>query len=109
MLFTPNHCDPISCEDHTRDLGILVDTQANSRPQRIAVIKKVKAKAAWVLRVFRSHEPALMRRLWRTLIQPHQDYGSQLWSPAGLLGDLELQEPPLRTFTKRVRGLHGTQ
>ena len=46
-----------------------------------------------------------MRTLWRTLIQPHQDYGSQLWSPVGLVGDLKLQEAPLRAFTKRVAGL----
>ena len=49
-----------------------------------------------------------MRTLWRSVIQPHQDYASQLWSPANLLGDIQIQEAPLRSFTKRVRGLQET-
>ena len=49
-----------------------------------------------------------MRTLWRSLIQPHQDYASQLWSPANLLGDIQMQEAPLHSFTKRVRGFRET-
>ena len=46
-----------------------------------------------------------MRTLWRSVVQPQQDYASQLWAPVGLRGDLQLQEAPLRAFTKRARGL----
>ena len=46
--------------------------------------------------------------LWRTLVLPHQDYASHLWAPAGLLGNIQAQEAPLRAFTKRVRGLWDT-
>ena len=42
------------------------------------------------------------------VIQPHQDYASQLWSPADQLGDIQIQEAPLRAFTKRVWGLYET-
>ena len=66
---------------------------------------KTASKAAWVLRTFQGRQLPLMRTLWRTLVQPHQDYASQLWAPVGLQGDLQLQEAPLRAFTRRVRGL----
>ena len=107
MLFTPGVGDPIQEEEAARDLGILIDHKADFRPQRQAVAAKTAAKAAWVLRTFQGRGLPLMRTLWRTLVQPHQDYGSQLWSPVGLHGDLHLQESPLRAFTKRVSGLQG--
>ena len=88
MLFTPGVEDPIQVEDSARDLGILIDWKADFRPQRQAVAAKTAAKAAWVLRTFQGRGLPLMRTLWRTLVQPHQDYGSQLWSPVGLQGDL---------------------
>ena len=107
ILFTPETGDPIKVEDATRDLGILIDAKADFRPQRAAVAARTAAKAAWVLRTFRGRSPPLMRTLWRSTIQPHQDYGSQLWAPVGLLGDIKLQEAPLRAFSKRVAGLGG--
>ena len=70
---------------------------------------KTAAKAAWALRTFQSRALPLMRTLWRAVIQPHQDYASQLWAPVGLRGDLRLQEAPLRAFSKRVRGLGHLQ
>ena len=47
-----------------------------------------------------------MRTLWRSVVQPHQDYASQLWAPVGLRGDIHLQEAPLRAFSKCVRGMY---
>ena len=34
------------------------------------------------------------------------DYGSLLWSPVAQKGDLKFQEGPLRTFTKRGKGMY---
>ena len=42
MLFTPDMEEPITIQEHTRDLGVLVNSNADFRPQRMAVIKKVK-------------------------------------------------------------------
>ena len=88
-----------------RDLGIIVDNRANIRPQQAVVVKKVKAKTAWMLRTFRSRDLKLMRSLWVTLVRPHQDYGSQLWAPVSSLMEIRAQEAPLRAFTKRITGL----
>ena len=82
-------------KEFTKDLGVLIDDKADFRPQRWAVAAKTASKAAWVLRTFQGRHLPLMRTLWRTLVQPHQDYASQLWAPVGLQGDLQLQEAPL--------------
>ena len=93
----------------TRDLGIQIDNKASFKQQRSQAILKTSRKAAWALRTFRSRSPDLMETLWRTIIQPHQDYSSQLWSPVARAGDLAAQEAPLRAFTKRVDGLHSSK
>ena len=103
-LFTPTW-DPIAVKDSTRDLGIMVDSMGTFKTQRACVIKKVKARAAWVLRTFRGRGIPLMRTLWTALVRPHQDYGSQVWAPSGQPGDLRAQESPLRAFTKRMAHL----
>ena len=92
--------------DAARDLGVQMDNKADWCIQRESVIMKTKNKASWVLRTFRSRSPGLMRTLWRTLVQPHQDYASQLWAPVGRLGDIQAQEAPLRAFTKKIWGYH---
>ena len=105
MVFTPNHESPIEPVEVARDLGIKMDAGLTFKAQRASAAAKARSMAGWALRTFRSREPSLMRTLWRTLVQPHQDYASQLWAPVGRRGDIGVQEAPLRAFTKRVRGL----
>ena len=64
-------------------------------------------KFSWILRTFQTRELAPLRTLWKALVQPHQDYCSQLWAPVGLQGDLGAQETPLRSFTRGIRGLRS--
>jgi hypothetical protein len=104
MLFTPNHDDPIEELDVVKDLGVLMDSLGTFGPQRAKANAKAKQKAGWILRTFRSRDLPTMRTLWNTLVRPHQDYCSQLWSPVGLTGDLLEQESSLRSFTRRIRG-----
>ncbi len=104
-LFTPHYGGIIEEREVTRDLGIEVDNNCNFGPQRVKAIKKAKAKAAWILRTFSVRDLGTMRTLWRTMIQPHLDYGSQLWSPVRQKGDLHKQESVLRAYTKRIGGL----
>ena len=105
LLFTPDHGAPIDQAEVAKDLGIKVDANLDFKAQRAAAAAKARAMSGWALRTFRSREAPLMRTLWRSVVQPHQDYASQLWAPVGLRGDIRLQEVPLRSFTKRVRGL----
>ena len=43
--------------------------------------------------------------MWRSLVQPHLDYGSQLWAPVDQVGQIRQLENPLRSFTRRVDGI----
>ena len=43
-----------------------------------------------------------MRTLSKTLVQPIQDYASVVWAPALDLNQLQLQEGPLRSYTRRI-------
>ncbi len=82
-----------------------MDSRGDFCPQRAKAAAKTLAKASWVLRMFATKDLSTMRTLWKSLVQPHQDYASQLWAPVGLLGDLRAQEAPLRAYTRRIRGL----
>ena len=104
LLLTPD-CDPIPVLPAVKDLGVLVDDKGNFLAQRAAVVKKVKAKATWVLRSFRTQDMVTLRTLWVSLIRPHQDYVNQLWAPAGVACQLRVKEAPLRAYTKRMLGL----
>ena len=97
VLLTPE-TDPIPEKEEARDLGIMMDRWGSFKPQRALVVSKVRAKASWVLRTFRT------RTLWVSLIRPHQDYGSQLWAPVGSPGEIRAQEATLRAFLKRIDG-----
>ena len=46
-----------------------------------------------------------MKFLWKTIIQPVQDYASQLWSPVDQAGKILKMEAPFQSYTKRIKGL----
>ena len=46
-----------------------------------------------------------MRRLWRSIIQPHLDYACLLWSPVGEICEIKRMESVLRAYTKKGIGL----
>ena len=105
LLFTSDVQDIIEPVHVVKDLGVLMDDQASFKAHRAEVVKKTKMKASWVLRTFRSRDQDLMKALWRSLVQPIQDYCGQLWSPSNISGEIHEQEAPLKSYTRRIRGL----
>ena len=95
----------VESKEKAKDLGILIDNDAKFKSQRAKAITKTSNKCSWILRTFRTREIYHLHTLWNSLVRPHQDYGAQLWGPAGDKGDLQAQEGPLRAFTKRFKGL----
>ena len=57
------------------------------------------------MRTSERRDTNFLRQLWKLLLQCHMDYGSVLWSPVGRK-DVKFQEGPLRTFTKRGKGIY---
>ena len=65
------------------------------------VCSKVNQKSGWILRTFMRRTPSFMKFMWKTYIQGHIDYCSQLWQPLqpALLQRVEgLQQ----SFTKKI-------
>ena len=53
------------------------------------------------MRTFYSRNPKFMRHMWNTLVQPHVDYCSQLWSPSEGM-ELEKIENLLKSYTAKI-------
>ena len=81
-----------------RDLGIIINNEANFNDHVEHIVSKVKQKTGWILRSFMSRKPYIMKLLWKQLVQPHIDYCSQLFplSRSNLLQIENLQRNYLR-------------
>ena len=68
-----------------------------------AVVNKVNNLISWILRTFETRDEKIMLTLWKSLVIPHLDYCSQLWSPIkrGQQQKLELLQ---KNFLKKVHG-----
>ena len=88
-------------------MGIIIDDKVDYISQRQKALQKAKNKSAWVLRTFNTRDPLIMKQLWKSLIQPIQDYGSLIWTPYQEIGELRSQENPLRIFSRRIRGMEN--
>ena len=55
------------------------------------VVTTANQVAGWGLRTFRTRGKVLIMQLLKSLVQPHLDYCSQLWSPSaqGLINKIE--------------------
>ena len=92
LLFTQGMEHIITQVDQVRDLGIQMDDIGDFKPQLLVAIAKTRQKASLVLRVFRSQDARILKRLQRSLIQPNQDYCSHLWFQCGLLRTSKLRK-----------------
>ena len=74
--------EPIKFTTSMRDLGIQFCSEASYKDQIGIEQKKASRKANWVLRVFRNRSPNFFKNIWKSLIQPHLDYGCPIWLPS---------------------------
>ena len=107
ILFTDNLNEVLIPTTNIKDLGIIVDDQGDFKLQRQQAILKAKRKANWVLRTFSTRREDIMVTLWKSLIQPHIDYCSQVWYPADDIGDIKDVEQVLKAYTKKIAGCKG--
>ena len=106
-MFTPNYEDPIPEVNSVKDLGIYIDNDMSFKSHIDQVISKTNNKCSWLLRTFYTREISIMRMLYKTLAQPHIDYGALLWYPTGNVGQMGAIEGPLRAFTPRMKGCNN--
>ena len=101
MYFTPEMEETIEPFNTLRDLGVIMNDQANFNDHIEHVAKKVRQKIGWVLRTFSCRRNEFMKNIFNSLVQPHIDYCSQLWMP-NTTGEMEKIEKLLKDFTAKI-------
>lgn len=91
-------------ENTVKDLGVIMNNSATFNDHIDHKTLKAKNLISWILRTFSARDSITMMTLWKSLVQPHLDYCSQLWSPTKL-GEVEKLESLQRSFTNRIDGL----
>lgn len=98
--------EDISTKDTVKDLGVLFSNDLTYNSHIQMIVNKVKNISSWVYRTFKTREQSTMLTLWKSLVIPHLDYCSQLWSPSKrlLMQDLEKLQ---KSFLKGVELPHN--
>ena len=71
----------IDHKEQVRDLGIMMRNTATFSLYIRNIVKKVRDKMGWVLRVFQSRDRFLMLTILKSLVIPLLEYCCQLWNP----------------------------
>ena len=98
---TPDADDIINVKSVLRDLGVIMNDKATWKDHIDKVCSQVNQKAGWVLRTFKCRTTYFMKQMWKSLVQGHIDYCSQLWQPLQS-GDLQRIENLQKVYTKRI-------
>ena len=98
---TPD-CDSIIEEKESlRDLGVIMSNDASFSNHVEFVCKKVKQRSGWILRTFKSRQTWFLKFMWKSLVQGHVDYCSQLYFPCKS-SDMESIENLQRIYTAKI-------
>ena len=89
--YTAPDSSDIPLKTELRDLGVRMSTDLTFDLQVEKVVATASQMAGWGLRTFRTRGRCLIMHLLKSLVQPHLDYCSQLWSPSSqhLINQLE--------------------
>ena len=92
MYFTARMEDVIQQFDSIRDLGVIVSDDARFDKHLDKVISTVRQKIGWVCRTFYTRRTDVLKQLWKSVIQCHIDYCSQLYKPGQTKGMLSIEK-----------------
>ena len=101
FYLTPNCEDIIEEKESLRDLGIIMNNESTFSDHVDLVCKKVRQKSGWVLRTFNNRQSWFLKLMWKSLVQPHVDYCSQLYFPH-LSSEMQKIEKLQQTYTKKI-------
>ena len=104
-FLTPNAENIIEGKESLRDLGIIMNYKADFTDHINHVCAKVNQKSGWIMRTFIRRDEYFLKFMWKTNMQGHIDYCSQLWQPmqSHLLQRIEGLQ---RAYTKNHQQYH---
>ena len=98
---TPEADDIIDVKDALGDLGIIMNDKATLTDHIDKVCSQVKQKSGWILCTFQCRRTGFLKQMWKSLVQGHIDYCSQLYQPLQSR-NRERIEMLQKTFNKRI-------
>ena len=91
----------INPSDNVRDLGIFMSSNCSFEFHIQNLCKKFPNLSGWILRTFTTRDSITMMTLFKSLVLPRLDHGSQLWSTL-LVKHIDQLEKIQRFFTKHI-------
>ena len=98
----------LECVTYEIDLGVVVSGDLKSGKQCSEVVKKANRILSMIKRNFTDRSKETIISLYKTLVRPHLEYCSQIWSPH-FDKDIKLIESVQQRATKLVTGMQGLQ
>ena len=98
----------INPSDNVLDLGIFMSSNCSFGFHIQNLCKKCSNLSGWILRTFTTRDSITMLTLFKSLVLPRLDYGSQLWSPH-LVKHIDQLEKIQRSFTKHITGMQSLE
>ena len=91
----------IKQKNNLKDLGVHLSSDLKFSLQIQKVVSSASQMVGWGLRTFRGRSSYLLLTIFKSLVQPHLDYCSQLWSPTSQ-GDINKIESVQRSLVSRI-------
>ena len=91
-------------QDTVKDLGVQMSANCSFSCHIETVISRVNKMVSWALRNFACRSKTFILTIWKTILLPHLDYCSQLWSPS-TVGDIKRLELVQKCFIKKMNSL----
>ncbi len=88
-----------------RDLGILMSSNCSFEAHLDKSVKTCSQLVGWILRTFSTRDKLTMLTLFKSLVLPRIEYGSQLWSPYKIC-QINSVERIQRSFTKHISNMY---
>ena len=103
-VYFDNQGKQIASKETVRDLGVIMDVNGTFTTHINKLISKVNELSGWILRTFQSREKDVLLTLWKSLVIPHLDYCSPLWSPVktSLIQKIEMTQ---KAFIRNIKGM----
>ena len=98
----------INPSDNVLDLGIFMSSNCSFEFHIQNLCKQCSNLSGWVLRTFTTRDSITMMTLFKSLVLPRLDYGSQLLSPH-LVKHIDQLEKIQRSFTKHITGMQSLE